>query len=209
MVHCYDNPTRIHCAWTYDVHDCTVFTWIWLVVSPENFMLPSYTMRVDQFLPSISFMADTPCWLAQPQFLDTRMVWCHSSDPKVPAKAMFSWHQHCPFFLLECIYSEWNAKKNKEPSGLTLLSYCAHVSTCLILNFSLSDRNRPPLGKLLNLGFLLLETESDPNRYTFFLCWVTGTPEHSQIFLFVCLFNSLFNQKMFCGEILYVKISAR
>ena len=62
MAHFYDHP-----PWQY-----TVFTQIWLAVSPGNFMLPSYSMTVYQFPLSIPFVADILYWLAQPKFLDTR-----------------------------------------------------------------------------------------------------------------------------------------
>lgn len=169
--------TNIRAKWTY-----RIYSKIWLVIFPGNLMLSGYSVPIDQFILSIPFVAGILYGLTRPQLLTTRggcvaQVWCE-----------ISWESHCfpDTSTALCPFTScWNVYVPREMPRRTWKLQGWHCWAtepmsviCLPLNRSINETNKPLLGKLLNLSFLLFEIESNPNGYIFLLCWVTGTPEH-------------------------------
>ena len=109
-----------------------------------------------------------------------RWLWDIVPALKFLGKLLLSWYKHClfPFFFwLEWYVRRKMPRRTQETLGMTLFGHWA-ISICVSLIFSLSETNRPLLGKLLNLGFLWAETEGHPNGHIFLLCWVTTIQKH-------------------------------
>ena len=127
------------------------------------------------YLKIFPFEAHILSWLTQPQLLATRGGFVAQFWPSI------SWETHCfpdasttasPSFS-----SCWNVcvlrdmpRRTWRLQGWQYWAIEPMSAISLPLNHSLNETNKPPLGELLNLGFLLFGMESNRNGYSFHLC---------------------------------------